>query len=231
VTALLGAGANVLGVELGRGWYGMTEPSEWYWHMAPWHAQPALLAQLEVQLADGRRVVVATWQLAQRRRSDLHDSVFGASATTRGACCAAGTAPLRRQRLAAASAVPGPPGQLHAAAQPPIGVTGTLQPVAVTQPRPGIYVFDFGRIFCRPPAPELSGPAGTTVSLVQTEKLNADGTVAVASGLVDTQLQTSSTPWRGRYGVLGARVRLPRFRYVQSATIRASPASRRCAAS
>ncbi len=78
VTSLLAAGGNVLGVELGRGWYGLTEPSEWYWHMAPWHAQPALLAQLEVQFADGRRMVIAsdgTWRSVDG--PTLHDSGFG----------------------------------------------------------------------------------------------------------------------------------------------------------
>ncbi|HVT35006.1 MAG TPA: alpha-L-rhamnosidase N-terminal domain-containing protein, partial [Nevskiaceae bacterium] len=78
VTALLHAGANAIGAELGRGWYGVTEPNEWYWHMAPWHGAPVLRAQLEVTLASGKRVIVGSD--AQWRASDgptLHDSVYG----------------------------------------------------------------------------------------------------------------------------------------------------------
>ena len=227
VTSLLAAGGNVLGVELGRGWYGMTEPSEWYWHMAPWHAQPALLAQLEVQFADGRRMLIASdgsWRSIDG--PTLHDSVFG------GERYDARRLPRGWDRVgfddsawAAASPVPGPAGELHAAAQPPIAVAGTLKPVAVTQPRPGVYVFDFGRIFAGRLRLNVSGPAGTTVSLVQTEKLNADGTVAVASGLVDTQLQTDqytlagggAESWAPSFGYRG-------FRYVQVGGYPGTPA-------
>ncbi|HET8881157.1 MAG TPA: alpha-L-rhamnosidase N-terminal domain-containing protein, partial [Solimonas sp.] len=54
VSDALRAGDNVIAAELGRGWYGVTEPNEWYWHMAPWHAAPTLRAQLELRYADGR---------------------------------------------------------------------------------------------------------------------------------------------------------------------------------
>ena len=48
VTAQLRAGENVLGAELGRGWYALTDPDEWYFHAAPWRAAPAIKAQLEI---------------------------------------------------------------------------------------------------------------------------------------------------------------------------------------
>ena len=54
VTDLLKAGDNVLAAELGRGWYGVTEPNEWYFHKAPWTAEPALKARLEIVLAGTR---------------------------------------------------------------------------------------------------------------------------------------------------------------------------------
>jgi alpha-L-rhamnosidase len=77
VTAALRGGANVLAAELGRGWYGVTEPNEWYWHMAPWHAAPALRAQLEVSFADGTRQVIgsdALWRTTDG--PTRHDSVY-----------------------------------------------------------------------------------------------------------------------------------------------------------
>ncbi|WP_260582479.1 alpha-L-rhamnosidase N-terminal domain-containing protein [Sphingopyxis sp. PET50] len=60
VTALLRRGENVADAELGRGWYGLTDPNEWYFHAAPWHGEPALKAQLEIAYADGTRETVAT---------------------------------------------------------------------------------------------------------------------------------------------------------------------------
>ncbi len=211
VTALLTQGSNVLGAELGRGWYGVTEPNEWYWHMAPWRAAPALLAQLEVRLDDGRLLTVASdgsW-----RSSDgptRHDSVFGGEhydARLLPAGWQAGG--FDDSHWTAANVVAGPRGALHAAAQEPIGVVGRVHPLSVSEPRPGVYVYDFGRIFAGRLRLSASGPKGSSITLVQTEKLNADGTVAIASGLVDTQLQTDQYVLAGN----GAESWAPAFSY------------------
>uniref|UniRef100_UPI0013D1326F alpha-L-rhamnosidase N-terminal domain-containing protein n=11 Tax=Pseudomonadota TaxID=1224 RepID=UPI0013D1326F len=60
VTDRVRPGGNVLGAELGRGWYGLTDPNEWYFDQAPWHGEPALKAQLEVTFADGSRQTIAS---------------------------------------------------------------------------------------------------------------------------------------------------------------------------
>ncbi|HVT35521.1 MAG TPA: family 78 glycoside hydrolase catalytic domain, partial [Nevskiaceae bacterium] len=51
-------------------------------------------------------------------------------------------------------------------------------------------VYDFGRIFAGRVHLDLAGEPGRTLTLVHGEKLNDDGTVQVASGLIDAQLQT-----------------------------------------
>ena len=84
------------------------------------------------------------------------------------------------------------------------------------QPKPGTRVYDFGFILAGRLHLNVSGPAGATVTLIQTDKLNEDGTVAVASGLVDTQLQTDQytlagngqEQWSPSFSYKG-------FRYVQ----------------
>lgn len=218
VTDHLKSGANALGAELGRGWYGVTEPNEWYWHMAPWHAAPALRAQLEVELANGERMTIATdenWRTTDG--PTRHDSIYG------GERYDARLAPDGWQQpgfddrgWSAASPVKGPSGALVAAPQEPIGSIGTIKPVAVKAPKPGVHVFDFGRIFAGRLRLSVSGPRGATVRLVQTEKLNADGTVAVVSGLIDAQLQTDqytlagggTETWTPAFSYKG-------FRYVQ----------------
>ncbi|WP_105974273.1 family 78 glycoside hydrolase catalytic domain [Streptomyces geranii] len=65
----------------------------------------------------------------------------------------------------------------------PLKVVDRLRPVGITQPRPGVWVFDFGQNFAGWPQLELDGPlpAGTTVRLTPAESLNADGTVNQAS--------------------------------------------------
>lgn len=215
VTGTLHAGANVIAAELGRGWYGVTEPNEWYWHMAPWHAAPAVRAQLEVVFADGQRQIIgsdANWRTTDG--PTRHDSVYA------GERYDARLLPKGWQRSgfddsgwAAANIVAGPAGKLTAAAQEPIGITGAIRPVAISEPKPGIHVFDFGRIFSGRLQLNVKGPRGATVRMIQTEKLGDDGTVAIASGLVDTQLQTDqytlsgegTERWSPKFGYSGLR--------------------------
>ncbi|MET8080365.1 family 78 glycoside hydrolase catalytic domain [Streptomyces sp. NPDC005303] len=65
----------------------------------------------------------------------------------------------------------------------PLKIVDRLRPVGVTQPQPGMWVFDFGQNFAGWPLLDLDGPlpAGTTVTLYPAESLNADGTVNQAS--------------------------------------------------
>ncbi|MEU3781964.1 family 78 glycoside hydrolase catalytic domain [Streptomyces sp900129855] len=61
VTALLRAGTeNVVAAELGRGWYGLTTPQEWYWQLAPYAGQPRLRAKLVVTHTDGSMTTLVT---------------------------------------------------------------------------------------------------------------------------------------------------------------------------
>ncbi|WP_240783629.1 family 78 glycoside hydrolase catalytic domain [Stenotrophobium rhamnosiphilum] len=211
VTNLIKIGANVLGVELGRGWYGVTEPNEWYWHMAPWHAAPTVLAQLELSYADGRRVVInsdGSWRTTDGPTQ--HDSVYGGERYDARLLPAGWlNAGFEDSAWSKVAVVNGPAGVLSAAQQEPITNVGVMTPVAVTEPKPGIYVFDFGRIFAGRLHLNVKGPRGTTVRLIQTEKLAEDGGVEIVSGLVDTQLQTDQYTLAGG----GAEQWMPSFSY------------------
>lgn len=62
---------------------------------------------------------------------------------------------------------------------PPLKIVDAFAPVGVTQPRPGVWLFDFGQNFAGWPVLTLdpSVPAGTTIRLQPSEALAADGTV------------------------------------------------------
>ncbi|MDG2532138.1 family 78 glycoside hydrolase catalytic domain [Sphingomonas sp. HITSZ_GF] len=218
VTARVGAGQNVIGAELGRGWYGLTDPNEWYFNQAPWHGEPALKAQLEVTFADGTRQTIASdasWQAISG--PTLGDSVhrgerYDARLLPTG-WDSAGFAP---RGWSAARQVMGPVGKLVAANVEPIAPVEQLAPVALTQVKPGVWVYDFGRIFSGWTALDVTGPRGTTVSLVASERINDEGMVVPASGLIDAQLQTDRYTlagkgrehWEPSFGYRG-------FRYVE----------------
>ncbi len=72
-------------------------------------------------------------------------------------------------------------GSLSAQMQEPIRVTGTIRPIALTEPRPGVFIFDLGQNmvgWCRL---RVSGPRGTRVSLRHAETLQPDGTLYLAN--------------------------------------------------
>ena len=92
----------------------------------------------------------------------------------------------------------------------PIRVVETLRPIAVTEPKPGMFIFDLGQNmvgWCRL---KVSGPAGTQVSLRHAETLKPDGTLDLANirGARVTDIYTL----KGRgHGSLGAAFHLPRL--------------------
>jgi alpha-L-rhamnosidase len=218
VTNLLKSGDNVLAAELGRGWYGVTEPNEWYFDKAPWTAEPALKARLEIVLADGSTQVLVsdeTWRTLDG--PCLWDSIYAGErrdARREPKGWRAGGFDDRAWDLAVETK--GPAGRLVAAVHEPIAPIARHQAVSVKEVKPGVWLFDFGRI--RTGAPELTtaGPAGRTVSMVLAEKLRKDGAIQVASGLIDAQLMTyrytlagaGRETWRPAFGYGG-------FRYVQ----------------
>ena len=218
VTALLRSGPNVLGAELGRGWYGLTDPNEWYFHVAPWHGEPALKAQLEIAYADGTAQTIATgsdWQTVSGptiddsvHRGERYDARLFPNGWDRPG--------FRAARWSAARIVAGPQGTLVAANVEPIAPVEAIAPVSVRQVAPGVWVYDFGRIVAGWTALEVQGARGATVSMTAGEQIDAAGRVIPASGLIDAQLQTDRYTlagkgrehWEPSFGYRG-------FRYVQ----------------
>ncbi|MET4677952.1 alpha-L-rhamnosidase [Luteibacter sp. ME-Dv--P-043b] len=206
----LAPGDHVLGAELGRGFYGMTNPNVWHWEKAPWHGQPRLRALLRIRYADGRRQDIVSdrgWRLADgpTRLDDLYGGeTFDARAAT----------PATWQ---AASELPAPKGRLVAQTEQPIRAAATLKATAVTEPRPGTYVFAFPRVIAGWATFDVSGPAGTTIVAHYGEKLMPDGTVDARDehhyfqrGFQTDRLVLAGTRtrWHPRFSYKG-------FRYVQ----------------
>ncbi|HEY1750838.1 MAG TPA: family 78 glycoside hydrolase catalytic domain, partial [Caulobacteraceae bacterium] len=74
-----------------------------------------------------------------------------------------------------------PPGKLVAHAAPPIRITETLTASSVTEPRPGVCVFDFGQNFAGLCRLRVKGAAGETVRLRFAEILLESGEVDQAN--------------------------------------------------
>ncbi|MEU8224785.1 family 78 glycoside hydrolase catalytic domain [Kribbella sp. NPDC048915] len=225
VTELLRAGANVVGAELGRGFFGMASVNVWRWHATPWTADPRLIARLVVEYDDGRAdevVTDQTWRITGG--PTLSDSLYtGETYDARRALPGWDTTVLDDSSWANAEVVEAPRGRLVGQAHEPIRVTETVDPVEVTEVRPGVWIADFGRTDAGWTRITLTAPAGTTVTLTHGETV-ADGNVVAENinviaqnGHVDGEriqrdeyiaAGTGVETWESRFSYKG-------FRYVQ----------------
>lgn len=76
-----------------------------------------------------------------------------------------------------------PVGSLQAQFAPPIRITRTLKPIALTEPKPGIHIFDMGQNFAGWVRLKITAPAGTAVKLRYGELLYPDGTLNVMTSV------------------------------------------------
>ena len=178
VTPLLKTGRNALGVVLGNGRFFAPRRNE------PTFTQtfgfPKLLFQLHIEFDDGTAADVVsdtTWGLTTQGPILANNEYDGEEYDARKELtgwAGPGYAEVSWER---ARAVASPGGVLRAQMNEPIRVTGTLRPVAVTEPNPGVFIFDLGQNmvgWCRL---HVEGNAGTRVVLRHAETLRADGTL------------------------------------------------------
>ena len=165
VTRFLREGPNAAGVMLGYGWY----------------KSRALLLQLRVELEDGRAVEVlsdGSWKTADGpvvSNSVYNGETYDARLEEPGWALPG----FDDGSWAKAEEFAGPAGALSAQLMPPIRVVDTIVPLAMTNPRPGVYVFDMGQNFAGWARLRVRGPRGAAVKLRFAELLYGDGTLNV----------------------------------------------------
>ncbi|MET0288730.1 MAG: family 78 glycoside hydrolase catalytic domain [Pseudoxanthomonas sp.] len=220
VTDQLVPGRNALGIVLGRGFYGLTNPNVWHWEKAPWHGEPRVRAMLRLCYDDARCQTVGTgpdWKAHDG--PTLLDDVYGGEAYDARAQQPGFDRPdFDDRRWPHAAALPAPKGVLQAQIAPPIRVTQTLPATAVSQPQPGVYVFAFPRVIAGWATLKVHGKTGDIVVMKYGEKLLADGSVDVRDdhhyfkqGFQTDRVTLAGTgeeSWHPRFSWKG-------FRYVQ----------------
>lgn len=193
LTRSLRRGRNVLGIELGRGFYGMTGGNVWRWEAPPWHDEPVVRAVLHLEYAGGaveRVVTDPTWRIHDG--PTVFDDLYGGEAyDARRALPGWDSAGfdeggfeeggLDDGAWAPASVAPGPRGVLVNQRQQPIEVTGSLPAIEVTEPEPGVYVVKFPRVIAGWVEYTVTGPAGATIRAAHGEKLTASGRVNLSN--------------------------------------------------
>jgi len=179
VTGQVRDGSNALGVMLGNGWYNYHVKNPWHFDEAPWRAKPKLLLQLEIDYADGttqRIVSDESWRYATgavQFDGMLNGEVYDARLERNGWA----TADYDDTAWSAAAVVDAPKGKLVAQMIEPIRVINEIKPVSLSQPKPGVYIYEFGQNIAGTARLTLTGPAGTEVKLRYAELRYPDGTL------------------------------------------------------
>jgi hypothetical protein len=174
ITSRLRTGANAVGIWLGRGYGPGFSP-----YGFRWTGPEQVIMLIEVTYANGTHQTVTTgngwtWSMSPITGNDIYN---GEDYDARLAQPGWDTPAFDASAWQPTTTVAAPGGTLHADDVPPVRVVRTLKPVSMTQPQPGVYVFDLGQDIAGWEQLRVRGSAGTTIRLRTAENVNADGTL------------------------------------------------------
>lgn len=188
VTQLIEQGDNAAGATLAEGWYagrvGLTHIVKNGPIRHIYGDRPRLFVQLHVELADGRTEVIVTdssWKFTidgPLRSSDILDGETYDSRREMAGWDAAGFADGAWKPVQVVESVSA---KLVVQPNEPMRVVKRIQPVAVNEPKPGVYVYDLGQEIAGWCRIGVKGAAGQTVTLRHSEMLNEDGTIYITN--------------------------------------------------
>ncbi|MGW6057029.1 alpha-L-rhamnosidase [Streptomyces sp. NPDC055189] len=176
VTKQLKSGANALGVTLAVGWYagnvGMFGPHQY-------GERPAFLGQLEVTYTDGStdRVLSGTNWRAATGPVTAADLLSGEEYDARLETAGWTRAGFDDSTWVAADAVDKVKAAVVAQIDGHTRVESEISARKISEPKPGVFVFDLGQNMVGAVRLDVSGKAGTKIRLRHAEVLNPDGTV------------------------------------------------------
>lgn len=216
VTELLRTGENAIGALIGGGWWA----GPIVFQQPPQNAKPCLLMRLDIELADGNKQTIFTdhsWQATVDgpiRNSgiylgEIYDATKEMPEWDKPGFDAAAWQPVE--------ILPNPDdagnAKLVAQLSEPIRIKKELRPIALTEPKPGVYVFDLGQNivgWCRL---RVNVPAGTKITVRHAESTYDDGTLFVDNlGSISV---TDRYTCRGGEQVLEPHFTYHGFRYVE----------------
>lgn len=182
VTDNLHKGNNAIGVMLGNGWYNPM-PFKLFrtWNLRNnlTVGKPCLKAQLRITYTDGSAETILTdesWKSGDGpvlKNSVYLGELYDARLEQNGWI----EPGFNENNWQKAALLTGPKGTLIARYIPPVRITKVLKPIKMTEPTPGIYLFDLGQNFAGVPRLKVRGAAGTTVTMRIGEDIHADGSL------------------------------------------------------
>ena len=212
LTSDLRQGANTVGIWLGNG-YGARFSQYGFRWLGP--KQATLL--IDVTYTDGTHQAVTTdgswtWSNGPVTTNDIYaGESYDARLEQRGwdqpGFDAASWQPV--------TTVAAPSTKLVADDVPPVRVVQTLRPVRLTEPQPGVYVYDLGQNIAGWEQLRVQGAAGTTVRMRTAEDLGADGMLDTTTNRGAASTDTYTLAGSGGVETYEPRFTYHGFRYVE----------------
>jgi alpha-L-rhamnosidase len=164
---------HAVGAMLGNGWWGGNMASNWR------DGPPRFLLQLEIDYVDGTRKQVITDKTWKAHPSPvLEDSHYhGVTHDARLETPGWDRPDFDDLAWRATEVVDAARDTLVAQACPPMRVTEELTALSIDEPKPGMYIFDFGQNMAGRCRLKVRGAAGTRVQIRFSEILQDDGTL------------------------------------------------------
>jgi alpha-L-rhamnosidase len=178
LTSLLHPGTNAIGLMIGNGWFN-SAPKWWDPYRMPWFGAKRGWAQLDLEFTDGSKAALnsdGSWTTAPGpvMASCVYDGETYDATAERPGWAAAG---YDDSQWTSAQTMEKPGGELQPRQMPPIRVIEHLVPAAITEPKSGVYVVDFGQNFAGWMRLKANGPRGTRITLRHAEDLKSDGMI------------------------------------------------------
>jgi hypothetical protein len=216
VSDLLRAGDNAIAILLGNGMYNVETTPGRYLKFSGSFGQPKLIFQLNVTFKDGsHRKIRSDRSWKQTAGPITFSSTYGGEDFDARREPRGWDGPSYNDSdWQAAVEVAGPGGQLTSELIPAVKVMRTFETMKVSNPKPGVRVYDLGQNFSGWPAIKVSGASGTTVKLIPGELLDDRGLVSQRSSGEPVWFSyvlrgSGEESWHPRFSYYG-------FRYVQA---------------
>jgi len=174
VTPLVKQGANAVGLWLAAGY--SDDYSQWGWK---WESSKRAILQLDVVYEDGTTASVVSdesWKVgaspltfASLYDGEVYDAALETPGWSEASFSAEGWNPVRVLAPTSAKFLPN--------VMPPLRVVQTIRPARVSEPKPGVFVFDMGQNFAGWVRLRAHGPRGTRITLRHSELLGGDGMI------------------------------------------------------
>ncbi len=178
VSEQLKNGGNAIGIVLGNGRFFAPRKKV----PVPMHnyGYPRALMQLNIRYTDGTKQTIITneqWKATSdgpiRANNEYDGEEYDARMEMPGWC----NNGFNDSQWKTAEILEAPGGAMESMLVEPIRITDVLQPKKILQPKPGIWMIDFGQAFYGSVRLKVSGPSGTVVKMHSSFNILPDGTL------------------------------------------------------